>query len=70
MELTERQRHTLGLICDTFLPEQGEQPRATDLGTVDVVAELLGRNPRATERRAFLRLLDIWDSRAFALSIG
>ncbi|MFQ6329921.1 GMC family oxidoreductase N-terminal domain-containing protein [Nocardia sp. CWNU-33] len=71
MPLTAKQRATLGLICDTFTPGDGaELPSATQIGAVDVVEQLLERNPSAPDGKAFDLLLNAWDSRTFGLLTG
>lgn len=71
MQLSARQQHMLGLICDTFVPGDGAVlPRATDFGTVEAITALLGENPRQAEQQALLRVLDLWDSRIFAYFNG
>lgn len=71
MELTARQRAALDLICDAFAPGDGDTlPSASALGAVDIVVELLARNPRAAEQRQVSMLLGLWDSRAFGLLAG
>ncbi|MFE3257846.1 GMC family oxidoreductase [Nocardia sp. NPDC059091] len=64
-------RAVLGMVCDSFAPGAGgDLPAASELGVVDTVTELLGRNPRDTERRQFELLMRVWDSRLFGLLNG
>ncbi|MBF6238158.1 GMC family oxidoreductase N-terminal domain-containing protein [Nocardia otitidiscaviarum] len=71
MEPTARQRAALGMICDTFLPGDGASlPAATELGAVDTIFAILGRNPREAERKQLAMLLDRWDSRLAGLLTG
>lgn len=71
MEPTAEQRAALELICDTFLPGDGlALPPASDLGAVDTIFRILGRNPREAERKQLATLLGLWDSRLFGLLTG
>ncbi len=71
MEPTAEQRAALGLICDTFLPGDGlELPAATEIGAVDTIFRILGRNPREAEQKQLAMLLGLWDSRVFGLLTG
>jgi long-chain-alcohol oxidase len=71
MEPTAEQRAALGMICDTFLPGDGrELPAATDIGAVDTIFRILGRNPREAEQKQLATLLGLWDSRLFGLFTG
>ncbi|WP_040863732.1 GMC family oxidoreductase N-terminal domain-containing protein [Nocardia niigatensis] len=71
MQPTSHQRYVLGLICDAFTPGDGAQlPSASDMDAPDTVVRLLARNPSTAEQRTFLRLLDIWDTRAFSMLTG
>ncbi|NKY49029.1 GMC family oxidoreductase [Nocardia vermiculata] len=71
MEPTAQQRAALGMICNTFTPGNGATlPSATELGSVETVFEILGRNPRAAEGKQLTTLLDLWDSRALGLLFG
>ncbi|MGW4117869.1 GMC family oxidoreductase N-terminal domain-containing protein [Nocardia sp. NPDC004711] len=64
-------RAVLGMVCDSFAPgDGGDLPAASELGVVDTVTELLGRNPREAERRQFELLMRVWDSRLFGLLNG
>ncbi|MFE3545591.1 GMC family oxidoreductase N-terminal domain-containing protein [Nocardia sp. NPDC059177] len=71
MEPTAEQRAALGTICDTFLPGDGlALPSATELGVVDTIFQILGRNPREADGKQLARLLGMWDSRAMGLLTG
>ncbi|MEU4417122.1 GMC family oxidoreductase N-terminal domain-containing protein [Nocardia salmonicida] len=71
MEPTAEQRAALGMICDTFLPGGGPGlPAATEIGAVDTIFRILGRNPREAEQKQLATLLGLWDSRAFGLITG
>ncbi|MGW6698278.1 GMC family oxidoreductase [Nocardia sp. NPDC055049] len=71
MEPTAEQRAALGMICDTFLPGDGRGlPAATDIGAVDTIFRILGRNPREAEQKQLATLLGLWDSRLFGLFTG
>ncbi|MET9485739.1 GMC family oxidoreductase [Nocardia sp. NPDC006630] len=71
MEPTAEQRAALGLICDTFLPGDGlTLPAATELGAVDTIFRILGRNPREAEQKQLATLLGLWDSRLTGLLTG
>ena len=68
MDLTARQRANLETIIDTFVPEAGpDVPSGTSRGAVDVVVDLISRNPRDAETRQLAQLLSLWDNRAFGL---
>ncbi|QLY32769.1 GMC family oxidoreductase N-terminal domain-containing protein [Nocardia huaxiensis] len=64
MEPTAGQRAALGMICDTFVPG------ATELGAVDTIFRILGRNPREAEVKQLGMLLGLWDSRLTGLLTG
>ncbi|WP_067688560.1 GMC family oxidoreductase [Nocardia jejuensis] len=71
MEPTAGQRAALGMICDTFLPGDGRRlPSATELGAVETIFQILGRNPREAERKQLATLLGLWDSRLTGLLTG
>ncbi|WP_067817095.1 GMC family oxidoreductase N-terminal domain-containing protein [Nocardia inohanensis] len=71
MEPTAQQRAALGMICDTFLPGDGlTLPAATELGAVDTIFQILGRNPREAEKKQLAMLLGVWDSRLTGLLTG
>lgn len=63
MELSPRQWHALRLICDAFAPGDGVVPAASAVGAPEVVAGLVGANPRQAERDQFAQLLNLWDTR-------
>jgi choline dehydrogenase-like flavoprotein len=62
LELSDRQRRALEVICDTFAPGDG-LPSATQAGVPDAILEAVSLNPRAAERRQFAQLLSAWDTR-------
>ncbi|MFD3748160.1 GMC family oxidoreductase [Nocardia sp. NPDC058633] len=71
MEPTAEQRAALGMICDTFLPGDSlGLPAATEIGAVDTIFRILGRNPREADHKQLATLLGLWDSRAFGLLTG
>ncbi|WP_040788581.1 GMC family oxidoreductase N-terminal domain-containing protein [Nocardia paucivorans] len=71
MELTAKQRAALSMICDTFVPGDGATlPSASELGAVETVIALLGRNPREAELKQPAKLLDLWDSPLLGLLTG
>jgi long-chain-alcohol oxidase len=71
MRLNTRQSQALTSICETFLPAESGWPSASELGIPEAIASSLDFNPRQKERRNFLQLLDVWDSRFHALlSVG
>lgn len=71
MELNEKQRAALALICDTFAPGDGADiPAASALGAVAVVEALAAHNPRAAEFEQLARLLGAWDSRVGGMLLG
>lgn len=71
MEPTAVQRAALGMICDTFVPGDGDAlPAATALGAVDTIFQILGRNPREAEKKQLAMLLGLWDSRLTGLLTG
>ena len=71
MKATAKQRAAFGTICDTFVPGDGlTLPSATEIGAVDTVFELLGRNPREAEGKQLATLLDVWDSPVTGLLTG
>jgi long-chain-alcohol oxidase len=51
IRLTARARSALDAICDTFAPGGDGLPSATELGVPEALLALVGRNPRAAERR-------------------
>ncbi|MGN2641439.1 GMC family oxidoreductase N-terminal domain-containing protein [Nocardia takedensis] len=71
MQLSERQRAALELICDTFVPGDGlAAPSASELNVADVVLRLLDRNPREADRKQVATLLGIWDTPLMGLLAG
>ncbi|WP_054815725.1 GMC family oxidoreductase N-terminal domain-containing protein [Nocardia arizonensis] len=71
MDLTAKQRATLELICDTFVPGDGLGiPSASELNVADIVLRLLDRNPREADRKQFATLLGLWDSPVMGLLAG
>ncbi|MET1038158.1 MAG: GMC family oxidoreductase N-terminal domain-containing protein [Aeromicrobium sp.] len=69
MSLDANQRRALQLICDAFAPGDGTVPAASALGVPDVVAGLVGSNPRQAERDQFAQLLTLWDTRLGGLAL-
>jgi hypothetical protein len=69
MEFTERQVRAMGLIADTFIPGDGAVPSATQVGTHLLALDLAAKNPRQGEVRQLKGLLDLWDSRGFAMAL-
>ncbi|HWI42488.1 MAG TPA: GMC family oxidoreductase N-terminal domain-containing protein [Nocardioides sp.] len=70
MEFTDRQVRAMGLIADTFVPGDGSGlPSATQAGTHRLALESAAKNPRQGELRQLRGVLDLWDSRAFALAL-
>jgi choline dehydrogenase-like flavoprotein len=63
LRLTNRARAALDAICDTFAPGGDGLPSATELGVPRALLALVGRNPRAAERRQVAVLLGLWDAR-------
>jgi long-chain-alcohol oxidase len=70
MELNAKQQAALRLICDTFAPGDDGIPAASELGAPDLMAELAGRNPRASERKQLATLLSLWDTPAMSALSG
>ena len=62
LRLTARQRRALEDICNAFCPSGEGLPSATELGVPDAIAEAVGKNPRASERRQLAALLAAWNS--------
>ena len=56
------QRRALEAICDTFVPETGGMPSATQLGVPQALLDAVAANPRAGERRRVAALLAAWNS--------
>jgi GMC oxidoreductase len=57
--LKGRARAALDAICDTFAPGGDGLPSATELGVPEALLALVGRNPRAAERRQVGQLLGL-----------
>ncbi len=70
MRLRSRARAALDAICDTFAPGGDGLPSATELGVPEALLALVGRNPRAAERRQVAQLLGLWDSRLLCAIAG
>jgi long-chain-alcohol oxidase len=63
-------RRALDAICDTFAPGGDGLPSATELGVPEALLSLVGRNPRAAERRQVSQLLGLWDTRLLCAIAG
>ena len=70
IRLSPRARSALDAICDTFAPGGDGLPSATELGVPEALLALVGRNPRAAERRQVGQLLGLWDSRLLCAIAG
>jgi long-chain-alcohol oxidase len=70
VRLRPRARSALGAICDTFAPGGDGLPSATELGVPEALLALVGRNPRAAERRQVGQLLGLWDTRLLCAIAG
>ena len=70
IRLRRRARTALEAICDTFAPGGEGLPSATDLRVPEALLALVGRNPRAAERRQVGQLLGLWDSRLLCAIAG
>ncbi|MVU81851.1 FAD-dependent oxidoreductase [Nocardia sp. ET3-3] len=71
MEPTAGHCAALGMICDTFVPGDGlTLPAASELGAVDTIFQILGRNPREADKKQLAMLLGLWDSRLTGLLTG
>lgn len=57
--LSERQRRTLGAICEAFGPER---PSAAELGVPAAIEEAVAAAPREADRKQFAQLLSAWDT--------
>src|ERR671918_307779 len=68
--MSPKARAALDAICDTFAPGGDGLPSATELGVPDALLALVGRNPRAAERRQVGQLLGVWDSRLLCAIAG
>ena len=67
MNLTARQQRALESICETFAPASDGWPAAADLGLPSALAAAMDFNPRSSDKKKFLQLLDIWDSQLHTL---
>jgi long-chain-alcohol oxidase len=63
-------RAALDAICDTFAPGGDGLPSATELGVPETLLALVGRNPRAAERKQVAQLLGLWDTRLLCSIAG
>jgi long-chain-alcohol oxidase len=70
IRLRSRARSALDAICDTFAPGGNGLPSATELRVPDALLALVGRNPRAAERRQVGQLLGLWDTRLLCAIAG
>ena len=53
------------------LPRRGDgTPSATELGVPEALLALVGRNPRAAERKQVSQLLGLWDTRLLCAIAG
>jgi hypothetical protein len=68
--LSARARAALDAICDTFVPGGDGLPSASEWGVPDALMALVGRNPRAAERRQVAQLLGLWDTRLLCAIAG
>jgi long-chain-alcohol oxidase len=55
------------LLADTFVPAADGLPSASELGAAEIMLDMAARNPRAADRRQLETLLNLWDTRAFAV---
>lgn len=70
LRLRSTPRRALDAICDTFAPGGDGLPSATELGVPKALLALVGRNPRAAERRQVSQLLGLWDTRLLCSIAG
>ena len=70
IRLRPRARSALDAICDTFAPGGYGLPSATELRVPEALLALVGRNPRAAERRQVGQLLGLWDTRLLCAIAG
>ena len=70
IRMKPRARAALDAICDTFAPGGDGLPSATELGVPEALLALVGRNPRAAERRQVAQLLGLWDTRLLCAVAG
>src|SRR5215212_8944158 len=68
--LSAKPRAALDAICDTFVPGGDGLPSATELGVPEALLGLVGRNPRAAERKQVGQLLGLWDTRLLCAIAG
>jgi choline dehydrogenase-like flavoprotein len=68
--MRQKPRRALDAICDTFAPGGDGLPSATELGVPGALLALVGRNPRAAERRQVSQLLGLWDTRLLCAIAG
>jgi long-chain-alcohol oxidase len=68
--LSGKARSALDAICDTFAPGGDGLPSATELGVPEALLALVGRNPRAAERKQVAQLLGLWDTRLLCAIAG
>jgi long-chain-alcohol oxidase len=68
--MRQKPRRALDAICDTFAPGGDGLPSATELGVPGALLALVGRNPRAAERRQVSQLLGLWDTRLLCAVAG
>jgi choline dehydrogenase-like flavoprotein len=68
--LSSKARASLDAICDTFVPGGDGLPSATELGVPEALLGLVGRNPRAAERKQVGQLLGLWDTRLLCAIAG
>jgi choline dehydrogenase-like flavoprotein len=68
--LSSRARTALDAICDTFVPGGDGLPSATEQGVPEALLALVGRNPRAAERKQVGQLLGLWDTRLLCAIAG
>jgi long-chain-alcohol oxidase len=68
--LSSKARAALDAICDTFVPGGDGLPSATEQGVPEALLGLVGRNPRAAERKQVSQLLGLWDTRLLCAIAG
>lgn len=68
--LSARARAALDAICDTFVPGGDGLQSATELGVPEALLGIVGRNPRAAERKQVAQLLGLWDTRLLCAIAG
>jgi choline dehydrogenase-like flavoprotein len=68
MEFTPRQLANLRLICDTIAPGDGASvPAASTVRAPELIADIVGMNPRKSEVRQLGGLLSTWDTPAMGV---